>query len=135
MAELSEADIIWNRACGEVPLRSLPGDRALADLLRAHGLAMNGGVLHAVEWLAAQELTDAEAGYRFYGLAEVASLLSRARKLIETGDDLECHEQQLDRQYAVLIPSDSSLVECIEMRLRANRMDFAPLRAEDMGRG
>jgi hypothetical protein len=135
MYELTDADMIWNRACGEHPLRSLPGDRALADLLRIHGLAMNGGVLHAVECLAAEELTDAEAGYRFYGLAEVASLLSRARKLFETGDNLEFHEQQLGRQYADLIPSDSSLVECFEKRLQANPSDFAPLRAKDMDRG
>src|SRR5580692_9541571 len=103
MAELTEAEMVWNRACSEDPLRSLPGDRALADLLRAHGLAMNGGVLHALECLTAEELTNAEAAYRFYGLAAVASLLSRARKLCETGDDLERHEQQLDRQYAVSI--------------------------------
>ena len=135
MAELTEADMIWNRACGEDPLRSLPGDRALADLLRAHGLAMNGGVLHAVECLTAEELTDAEAGYRYVVLGEVASLLSRARKLFETGEDLERHQQQLDREYADLIPSDSSLVECFEKRLQANPSDFAPLRAKDMGRG
>jgi hypothetical protein len=129
MAELTEADLIWNRACGEDALRSLPGDRALADLLRAHGLAMNGGVQHAVECLTAAELTDAEAGYRFYGLAEVAALLSRARNLFEVGDDLEDHEQQLDRQYAALIPSDSALVECFEKRLQTSPADFAPLRA------
>jgi hypothetical protein len=135
MYELTEADMIWNRACGDDPLRFLPGDRALADLLRAHGLAMNGGVLHAVECLSAEQLTDAEAGYRFYGLAEVAYLLSRARNLFEAGDDLEEHELQLDRQFAALIPSDSSLVECFEKRLQAKPADFAPLRAKDMGRG
>lgn len=137
MGELTEADMIWNRACGEDPLRSLPGDRALADLLRAHGLVMNGGVLHAVEILTPSELSDAESGYRFYGLDGVAPLLSRARKLFETGDDreLERQEQRLDRQYTVLIPSDSSLVECFEKRLQANPSNFAPLRAKDMGRG
>ena len=133
MAELTEADMIWNRACGEDPLRSLPGDRALADLLRAHGLAMNGGVLHAVECLTADELNDAEAGYRFYGFAEVASLMARARKLFETGDDLERHEQQLDQKYSALIPSDSSLVECFEKRLQTSPSDFAPLRPKDAG--
>jgi hypothetical protein len=135
MAKLTQADMIWNRACGEDPLRSLPGDSALTDLLRAHGLAMNGGVLHAVECLASEELTHAEAGYCYFGLSEVASLLSRARNLFEKGDDLERHEQQLDRRYGDLIPSDSSLVESFEKRLRANPSDFAPLRAKDMGRG
>src|ERR1700752_256400 len=114
MYELTHADRIWNRACGEDPLRSLPGDRALADLLRAHGLAMNGGGLHAVECLTVSELSDANDGYRFYGLDEVASLLSRARGLFEVGEGLESHELQLDRQYAALIPSDSTLVERFE---------------------
>jgi hypothetical protein len=135
MYELTEANMIWNRACGDEPLRFLPGDRALADLLRAHGLAMNGGVLHAVECLTAAELTDAEAGYRFYGLAEVAALLSRARELFVVGDDLEDYEQQLDLQYEALIPSDSSLVECFEKRLQTSPTDFARLRAKDMDRG
>ena len=120
MAELIDADTIWNRACGEDPLRSLPGDLALADLLRAHGLAMNGGVLHAVECLTVSELYDAEAGYRFYDLDGVASLLSRARTIFETGEDLGSHEQRLDRQYAAMIPSDSSLVERFEKRLKSH---------------
>lgn len=130
-AELSEADIIWNRACGEDPLRTLPGDRALADLLRAHGLVMNGGVLHAVECLTASELLDAEAGYRFYGLKEVASLLARAKTIFEMGHDLESHEQQLDRQYAAMIASDTSLVERFEKRLKSHPSKYSPPREID----
>jgi hypothetical protein len=61
---MTQADMIWNRACGEDSLRALPGDRALADLLNAHGLAMNGGVLHAIECMSAEELSEAEAGCR-----------------------------------------------------------------------
>jgi hypothetical protein len=135
MAELTKAEMIWNRACAEDPLRSLPGDRALADLLRAHGLVMNGGVLHALECLTANELSDAELGYRFYGLDGVHSLLSRATRIFESAEELESHEQQLDRQYADMIPTDSSLVARFEERLKANPSDFAPLRAKDMGKG
>ena len=133
MADLNEADMIWNRACGGDPLRSLPGDGALADLLRAHRLAMNGGVLHAVECLTANELSDAKAGYRFYGFDEVASLLSRARTIFETRADLESHEQQLDRHYAAMIPSDSSLVERFEKRFKSHPSEYAPLRTKDVG--
>src|SRR5438094_245227 len=128
MAELTDADMIWNRACGGDALRSLRGDRALADLLRVHGLAMNGGVLHAIECLTASELSDAEAGYRFYGLDGVASMLLRARTIFEMGVDLGTHEQQLDRQYAAMIPSDSSLVERFEKRLKSHPSEYAPLR-------
>src|SRR5262245_43211567 len=127
MAALSEADMIWNRACSEAPLRALPGDRALADLLYAHGLAMNGGVLHAVECMTAEELSHAEAGYRYYGLDAVASLLARARGIFEAADDPGSHEQQLDREYAHLIPSDNSLVVRFQARLKTSPSDFAPL--------
>jgi len=96
MYELTDADMIWNRACGDDPLRALPGDRALVDLLYAHGLAMNGGVLHAVECMTVEEQFDAEAGYRYYGLEGAASLLSRARRIFDAADDLGSHEQQFD---------------------------------------
>ena len=132
MHELTKADLIWNRACGDNQVRSLAGDRALADLLRAHGLAMNGGVLHAVECLTASELSAAEAGYRFYGLDTVASLLSRARTIVKKGEDLEAYERKLDREYADLIPSDSSLVERFEKHLALNPAEYAGLRANDM---
>ena len=81
MAELTEADLIWNRACGVNPLRTWPGDRALADLLYAHGLAMNGGVLHAIECMTVEVLSEVEAGYRYFAFDDVASLLSRAGNL------------------------------------------------------
>jgi hypothetical protein len=127
MADLTRADLIWNRACGEDPLRTSPGDRALADLLRAHGLVMNGGVLHTVECLTPDELSRAQAGYFFYGLEAVASLLTRARRIFEAGDDLGSHEAQLDGEYSKLIPSDSSLVERFEKHLDSAPSDFAPL--------
>lgn len=127
MHELTEADMIWNRACSEAPLRALPGDRALADMLYAHGLAMNGGVLQSVECMTANKLSDAEAGYRYFGLGDVASLLVGARNLIETANDLESHEQQLDGEYARLVPSDSSLVERFVRQLKSRPSDFARL--------
>ncbi len=102
-------------------------------MLRAHGLAMNGGVLHAVECLSACELADAEAGYRYYGFEEVASLMSHAVTIVDAGIDLESHEPQLDRKYAALIPSDSSLVERFEERLKSHPSEFAPLRTKNVG--
>ncbi len=133
MYQLTESDLIWNRACGEDPLRDLPGDHALADLLYAHGLAMNGGVLHAVECMTADELADADAGYWYFGLGDIASLLARARGIFETSDDLGSHEQQLDGEYAQFLPTDSALVERFERQLKLHPSDFAPLRPKDMG--
>jgi hypothetical protein len=131
MYELTDADMIWNRACGDDPLRALPG--ALVDLLYAHGLAMNGGVLHAVECMTVEEQFGAEAGYRYYGLDGVASLLSRARTIFEAADHLGSQEQQLDGEYAQLIPSDSSLAELFESRLKSKPQDFEALRPKDRG--
>jgi len=133
MYELTEADRIWNRACGGDPLRALPGDRALADLLLAHGLSMNGGVLHAVECLTGTQLSDAQAGFRFFGLDGAAALLSYARRIFEAGDDLESDERELDGAYARLIPSDSSLTDLFEKRWKSSPSDFAPLRVKDLG--
>jgi hypothetical protein len=96
---------------------------------------MNGGVLHAVECMTSEELSDAQAGYRFYGLDDVASLLFRARGIFEVADDLGSHEQQFDGEYAQFIPSDCSLVEWFELRLKSTPSHFAPLRAKDVDFG
>ena len=122
---MTTADLIWNRACEGGGPNPCNGDRALAALLKAHGLAMNGGVLHAVECLNAAELAEAESGYRFFRYGRVADLLSRARKIREADLDLEPHEPQLDNNYAALIPDDSSLVERFEHLYRTRPSEFA----------
>ena len=132
MSKLSNTVLIWNRACGNDALRSLPGDRALADMIGAHGLAMNGGVLHAVECLAPEQLSDACSGYAYFGLQAIASLLSRAKTILDEDDDLENNEQRLDRQYAKIIPDDEALVERFEAHLHSHPSDFSPLRPIDM---
>jgi hypothetical protein len=91
---------------------------------------MNGGVLHAVECLSASELSNAESGYRYYGLDAIASLLVHARTLFDNDENLEFHERQLDRQYAETVPDDMSLVECFERHLQLNPSEYAPLRAK-----
>jgi hypothetical protein len=133
MYELTTAAMIWNRACGDDPLRALPGDRALADVLYAHGLAMNGGVLYAVECMTVEEQCDAEAGYRYYGLDGIATLLTRAREIFEAANDLGDYEQQLNLDYVRLIPSDSSLVERFESQLKSRPYDFGAVPAKDRG--
>ncbi len=132
MYKLTQADMIWNRACGKDPVRSFPGDRALTDMLSAHGLIMNGGVLHAIECLTASEMCDAEAGYGFYGFDAVPPLLFRARALFDAGIDLSEHEQKLDAQYGELIPSDAALAERFEEQLKLMPFEFASLRTGDI---
>lgn len=134
MHELTEADLIWNRACEGGGLGPRRGDRALRAMIGAHGLVMNGGVLHATECLSPSELSDAQAGYRFFGLDAVADFLARARLLSDvdvesdwTDEDLETQESSLDAEYYDLIPDDSFLVERFEEHWRSHPSDFAPL--------
>ncbi len=124
---MTPTDLIWNRACEGGGPNPRNGDRALAALLKAHGFAMNGGLLHAMELLNPAELADAKSGYRFFGFDAVAVLLSSARKLRETDEDLEFHEGQLNDDYATLIPDDSSLMERFEAVHKMRPLDFSPL--------
>ena len=102
------------------------GDLALSALLYAHGLAMNGGVLHAVEHLAPTELADAQHGYRFFGLAAISDLLTHACSLLKNETDLGRHEQRLDAEY-VMYANDSALTERFTQHYRLHPSDFAPL--------
>jgi len=122
---MKPTDVIWNRACDGGGPNPRDGDRALAALLYAHGLIMNGGVLNAAEYLTRSELAAAQTGYQFFGLDAAARLLSHARQIFETAEDLGSHEAVLDRQYATLIPDDSFLVEQFERHMKASPLDFA----------
>ena len=72
---MDQADEIWNRATvggGDTPRE---GDVALAASLAFHGLAMNGGVLHAFEVLSAEELGRARDGFTWLAMPEVAQFI------------------------------------------------------------
>ena len=126
--ELTQADLIWNRATLEDGGKSLaPGDVALSSLLHAHGLTMNGGVLHAVELLTSDELAAAKNGYRYFGLSDVADLLTYAETLFDAVENMGEQERQLDAKYATFIPDDSSLVKRFEEQFVANPSAFAPM--------
>ena len=125
---MTETDRIWNRGTTDEPgISRYRGDLMLRAMLRAHGLAMNGGVLHAAELLSTEKRSSAQEGYRFFGLAPLADLLGRARLLFEAGEDLGSHEAQLDAEYAAIGGDDSVLYERFERHLRSRPSDFAPL--------
>ena len=127
MCEMTEADLIWNRACEGGGAALHRGDHALAALVLAHSLTMNGGLLHAVECLTPSELSDAQSGYLFFGLDSVADLLAEARRKLEADEDLDDLEWLLDRRYEALIPDDSLLVERFEKHFSEHPSDFAPV--------
>ena len=127
MHPLTLRDRIWNRACeggGEAPGA---GDSALAALLLFHGPCMNGGVLHAVECLSPAQLTESEAGFRFFGLSSTAELLQRAREIVSVGKDLEEYGSTFDQEYWGQIPDDSTLVKRFELHHESHPSDYSPL--------
>jgi hypothetical protein len=127
MSELAESSLVWNRACGSDPVANYAGDCALRAMLRAHALVMNGGVLHAVECLTADDRTAAESGYRFYDADEIAALLSRAAAVLEAGQSLAIYEPELNREYWKLVPDDGTLVERFNRHFTTCPTAYAPL--------
>lgn len=78
------ADLIWNRAALEKGGTSPGvGDHALADLLAFHGLAMNGGVLDAIERTSPEGQARIGVAFRWFGLESVDHLLASVRRDIE----------------------------------------------------
>lgn len=119
--EHSRQDQIWNRACLESGGASpAEGDRALAALLLAHSIIMNGGVVHALECLSQWEISAAIAGFSYFGLAEASPVLSQAH------DDSEGTEARLNRMYCAAVPSDETLAHAFRVKLLASPEAFAP---------
>ena len=130
--QFTEADKVWNRACGQGECNSpRVGDAALTALITFHSLAMNGGVLHAIETCSEAQITAAASGYRFFGQAEAASTVEAAlaelRGIQSRGSDLtelEDLESVLDARYATHVPDDQALVVAFERVFELRRTDF-----------
>jgi hypothetical protein len=125
--ELSYTDKIWNRSLNDEIPKAAPGDRALCSMLWAHGLVMNGGVLHAVELLSNNELADAIAGYKFFFIDAIEDLFMRAKSLFDTEVDIGEYEGELDLEYVSIIPNDSWLVARFENYYNTKPQDFEPI--------
>lgn len=112
---------IWNRAVlragGSAPRE---GDSALAALMLLHGLAMNGGLLDALESMNAPELAAAVAGYRYFGLDGAAGAIERIAARLARGADPEELEHEADEAYRREIPDDETIAAAFS-RHRARR--------------
>lgn len=131
---MGPADAVWNRACFEAggpKTLSAPGDRALADMIVAHSVAMNGGVLHAVEALSPGEIAAAVRGFRYFGLDGAAAVFEDIHGRLAGGhvDDgaNDRLEREADERYDAVVPGDHVLVIAFEARYEAEPGEFAPL--------
>lgn len=125
MQPLSRQDQIWNRAAlelgGDNPRE---GDKALASLLLLHGMAMNGGIDHALEVLTPLEFSAALSGFRYFGLNRVAELLEGIGESVT-----EARAEKLHKEYGVAVPSDGTLVHAFRLKLLASPEAFSPVEA------
>lgn len=120
--KLSRQNLIWNRATLESDgLARCAGDTALAGLLLAHGLIMNGGVEHALECMSQSQLLAALGGYRYFGLERAAHALEMAAQT--SGAD----SNDLDEPYWRAVPDDAAIVAAFTAKLLSNPAAFAPL--------
>ncbi len=124
---LTVSDRVWNRATEGGGTQPGMGDRALAALLLAHGYTMNGGVLHAAECLAAEELDAACQGYAYYGFDAIPALLRYAANIVDDDPVAEKDEATLDASYATVIPSDRTLALAFTTDFEAHPDRYAPL--------
>jgi hypothetical protein len=121
VTKLSGQDAIWNRALLEAGgTTPAVGDSALASLLLAHGLAMNGGVVHALECLSPSEIAAAVEGFTYFGLTGAAQVFRG------TPDNSEETENRLDKRYFSAVPSDETLAHAFRIMLVAAPEAFAP---------
>jgi len=120
--KLSKQDQVWNRAALEAGGSSpAEGDLALANLLIAHGLVMNGGVQHAIECMSTEELGDSIAGFKYFGFLAAANALS------QLPSNMEDSEESLNSAYWQAVPDDSALVHAFHLKLLANPDAFSAI--------
>lgn len=122
----STADKVWNRAAMEDGgVSPGPGDRALASLLLLHGLAMNGGIHHAIECLTPEEFSAAIEGFSYFDFDEIADWLSGASSDPLLKKWTENTEAAANFRYAECIPDDGYLSRRFEAVFRDRASDFA----------
>lgn len=132
---MSLADEIWHRALdmdGADPDARV-GDRALRDVLLMHGMAMNGGLLHAVEGLEPEELDGAVTGLHWLGLEDLADAVTAyaadaADAEGMSDDEVGALEERGNDLYYEAVPEDETLYAAFLRRLEAHPQSFAPLR-------
>ena len=131
--ELSAADAIWDRSTDPDAPTTHPGDAALVAVLLCHGMAMNGGLLHACEALEPGQRVAAVAGFRLFGLDDaaeaVADVARRADALAgDAGEAAEQLEEEANRRYAAAVPEmDETIDRAFRSHLERHPEAYAPI--------
>lgn len=120
------ANIVWNRAASGGGEQPRPGDKHLAALLRYHGVAMNGGVLHATECCLGSTLRNAKLGYQYFGLQGVVALVTRSEALLKLSELPDDVERELNAEYA-RIAADHKVSKQFEEVFALRPDEFAPV--------
>ena len=126
-----DADAVWNRACEPRQFPS-PGDDALSALLLLHGMAMNGGLLHAVQGLADDERDRAVQAFRYLGLhaaGEAVERIAREFRLLDAADldAAERLELAADDAYRAALPDDDeTIVRAFRAHFEQHPEAYAP---------
>jgi hypothetical protein len=98
-------------------------------MVLAHSLAMNGGVLHAIESLSAGERAAAFDGFRYFGLDAAAHVLEDIARRWDGGHldlgDAERLAIEADERYAIVVADDDVLVRAFEARYGQDPGAFA----------
>ncbi len=123
---------MWNRACDPFAPFTHPGDAALAAVLLCHGMAMNGGLLHACEGLEPDQRDRAVSGYRLLGLDAAADAVEDvARRAATLHEDLpaaERLEEEANQRYSAALPEEDGTIDrAFRAHLRRHPEQYAPL--------
>lgn len=130
---MSSEDEVWNRACDPFAPFTHPGDAGLAAVLLCHGMAMNGGLLHAVQGLDQDQRERAVAGFRLLGLDDAAAaveVVARQAAALPEDDGAagERLEVEADRRYGEALPEwDETIDRAFRAHLERHPEAYAPL--------
>lgn len=131
---MNPSDEVWNRACAEPggPTRlTAAGDRALADMVLAHSLAMNGRLLNSIESVTPEARAAAVQGYRYVGLDAADAVFEDVAQRWAAGhidvDAAERLEVEADERYNAVVLDDNVLSAAFKARYVASPEQFAPL--------
>ena len=127
MPDLTLPEKIWQRACGSGPAAPGTGDVALMAMLTFHGLVMNMGTLHAIECLNDEQVAASRAGYRYFGLKNIAGVIGAGQHAIAQGLDRDELDTMLEEAYAAIIEEDGVLLRAFEAHYAQDPSAYAPL--------